>query len=153
MHRRGRVTATICAASVAAVVMTGCQAQGCPGWAGYDSPTEAAEAADAVVIGHVQEQVGTAEFLGARGNIWTIDVDEWMKGDGPAQIDVLSTPSQCGPSDDPYLGLDPFESAVEDDASAVFLTDEGGRWRAISPGQGIVETADGGVLPAEWPTP
>ena len=129
------------------------QAQGCPSWAGYDSPAEAAESAEAVVVGHVSELVDTREMFGATGNLWSIEVDEWRKGAGSDLIEVLSPPSACGASDDPYLGTDPFVAASADPPTIVFLTDREGGWMAISPGQGAVAATADGQLPTVWPTP
>lgn len=138
----------------AATMMTGCvQVQGCPGWAGYATPHEAADSADAVAVGRVDEVVATEQLHGATGNVWSFEVDEWLKGAGPDRIEVLSPPGACGQSDDPYLGVDPFESATEDSTSVVFLSGSDRSWMAISPGQGIIEMPADERLPEAWPAP
>jgi hypothetical protein len=150
------VSKTLRAAAAAALLVavsavTGCvHAQGCPSWAGYATPEEALEAADAVAVGDVGDVVATRQLFGATGNVWSFDVENWRKGTGPDRIEVLSPPSACGQTDDPYLGIDPFETAVANTASVVFLTDRNGVWMAISPVQGIVEMPADGELPAAW---
>lgn len=137
---------------IAAVGITSCSfgATGCPGWAAFDTPLDAAKDAEAVVVGQVTDLIGTTDMLGATANVWSVQVERWQKGEGGEEIEVVSPPSQCGPEGDAYLGAgDPFENARSDGPSVVFLTRDGG-WRAITPLQGIVP-ADRGEVPAEWP--
>ncbi len=138
------------AAALASVALTGCVSQGCPGWAGYDSPPDAVQAADAVVLGHVEELASTASLFGAPANVWSVEVTEWVKGEGPDTIQVMSPPSRCGPTDDPYFGSDPFEAATAHSASVVLLSEWENGWMGLNPGQGIVELTPSGDIPPEW---
>ena len=135
---------------LAATALTGCVSQSCPGWVGYDTPPEAAEAADAVVVGHVRELASTGRFLGTPANVWSVEVTEWVKGDGSDVIDVLSPPAQCGQSDDPYFGPDPFETATSHGASVIFLSEDAGGWRGLTPSHGITELTPAGDVPPAW---
>ena len=136
---------------LAPAVMGCVQVQGCPGWAGYDTPDDAAESADAVVVGHVLQRVSTTDFNGTNANVWSVEVVEWIKSDGPDRIEVLSPPPACGPSADPYLGEDPLQSATRQEGSALFLVETESGWRTISPVQGLVELAPGEPIPTGWP--
>ncbi|WP_146145346.1 hypothetical protein [Microbacterium timonense] len=151
--RPTRVLAATVALLCMVPALAGCvYAQGCPGWAGYETPNDAAESAEAVVIGRVVEKVSTTDFNGARANVWSVAVTEWRKGDGPDHVEVLSPPSACGSSADPYLGdEDPLGAAVRHGASALFLVGDEAGWRTISPVQGLVELAPDGRIPSTWP--
>lgn len=146
----GRVGVVLGVVALAAGALTGCVSQACPGWAGYDTPPDAAEAADAVVFGHVRELASTGSLFGSPANAWSVEVTEWVKGDGPDTIEVLSPPSQCGPSDDPYFGVDPFETAKSHATSVILLSEWDRGWRGLNPGQGIVELTSAGEIPPEW---
>ena len=150
--RRRRVLSAAAVLLCLAPALTGClQVQGCPGWAGYETPNDAAESADAVAVGHVIEKVSTSDFNGANANVWSVEVVEWLKGDGPDRIEVLSPPSACGASADPYLGEDPLQAATRQEGSALFLVQTDSGWRTISPVQGLAELTSVGSIPAVWP--
>lgn len=137
--------------AIASAGLTGCvQAQGCPGWAGYSSPAEALEASTPVK-GRVLEKVGAEPLHGGTANVWSVSVDEWLTRDGERQIEVISPPSACGESDDPYFGPDPFETAVGFEEAIIFLHKTDAGWMAINPSQGVLELGDDGSLPATWP--
>lgn len=151
LARRAAIAATL---FVAGSVMTGCvQSQGCPGWAGYETPEDASDAADAVAVGHVDELVSTVQLYGATANVWSFEVDDWLTGRGPDRIEILSPPSACGQSDDPYFGVDPFQSARDHATSVAFLSGHDGEWMAINPSQGVIEVSGNLELPAAWPRP
>jgi hypothetical protein len=121
---------------------------GCPSWAGYDTPAEAADAADAVVFGVVRKQSGTVPMFGTTANVWTVRVDAWLKGAGPEEISVVSPTAACGP-DDSVEFPDPFHEVGEQPV-IVFISPSESGWQALSPGQGIVPSSDG-RLPEAWP--
>lgn len=150
MIKVGRLGVTLGVAALASATLTGCTSYGCPAWAGYETPRDAARAADAVVFGHVRELASTGSLFGAPANVWSVEVTEWVTGDGPDRIEVLSPPSQCGPSEDPYFGDDPFEEAISHAASVVLLSEWENAWMGLSPGQGIVEVTPAGEIPLEW---
>lgn len=102
-----------------------------------------------VVQGSVREQVGTTPMFGTDANVWAVEVEDWISGDGPERIEVVSPPENCGPNE-PYFGSDPFEVALEHESSIVLLTGSEGDWRAITPLQGVLPAAPGGGVPEEW---
>lgn len=150
MTKVRRVGVVLGVVALAAGALTGCVSQGCPGWAGYDTPPDAADAADAVVFGNVRELASTGSLFGAPANVWSVEVTEWVKGDGPESIEVLSPASQCGASDDPYFGVDPFEAAMSHTTSVILLSERESGWMGLNPSQGIVELSPTGDIPLEW---
>lgn len=98
----------------------------------------------------MRELASTGSLFGAPANVWSVEVTEWVKGDGPDSIEILSPPSQCGASDDPYFGVDPFEEATSYGTSVIFLSEHEGGWRGLTPGQGIVELTPTRDIPLEW---
>lgn len=150
MRRTISATAAGAASVLALAVLSGCvHVSGCPGWVSFDTPADAAEDADAVVSGRVSGHSGTTPMFGATANVWNVEVVEWLKGDGPAAIEVISPPESC--SDPAYFGADPFEEPSQGETVVVFLTAESGRWRAVTPLQGIIPAAPDGGLPENWP--
>lgn len=133
------------------VSLAGCvQGVACPSWAGYDTPEDAADAATAVISGRVVERARTVPMFGTDANVWVVEVDEWIKGDGPGRIDVTSIPSGCG-AGPAYFGRDPFDEATEFDVAIVFLSGDADEWQGLSPVQGIAPAAPGGGVPSAWP--
>ncbi|NLP84728.1 hypothetical protein HF576_12795 [Microbacterium sp. CFH 90308] len=88
-------------------------------------------------------------MFGTDANVWSVEVEDWISGDGPERIEVVSPPENCGPNE-PYFGSDPFEVALEHESSIVLLTGSEGGWQAITPLQGVVPAAPGGGIPEEW---
>jgi len=154
MRAKRALAATVALVGIVPALVGCVSVQGCPGWAAYETPNDAADSADAVVIGRVIEKVSTTDFNGAGANVWSVDVAEWRKGDGPQRIEVLSPPSACGPGTDPYLGEeDPLETGSRQGPSALFLVGDERDWRTISPVQGLVELTPDEQIPATWPAP
>ena len=154
--RRATGTALAGLLTGAVIGMPGCagwpfvQSAACPGWAVVDSPAQARNHADAVVIGHVARRDGTGSFLGAEVHAWTVSVEHWTKGSGGDRIRVASTPDGC-PGQEPYLEGDPFEAAVENEESVIFLTRDDDAWRSLSPLQGVIPATPSGGIPDAWP--
>jgi hypothetical protein len=145
---RVRGLAVAAAALMAAGALTGCVRDACPAWVWFDTPADARDAADAVAVGRVIERAGATPMFGTWANVWAVEVESWMEGDGPERIDVVSLPQGCeGPA---YFGTDPFETATEFDQAIIFLSDGSNGWQSINPGQGVVESGDGGTLPDAW---
>ena len=153
--RRRRVLPGLVVGVLAMLSLTGCGVFGlgaeshtCVDWAWFESPADALEEADAVVAGHVVGPAGDTQLFGERAPIWTVAVDEWITGDGPDELDVVSVPATC----EATPPADPFAAVQDEDRVIVFLHDDPDvGWRAITPWQGIVPAgADGGV-PEVWP--
>ncbi|MDR7274722.1 hypothetical protein [Catenuloplanes atrovinosus] len=119
-----------------------------------ETPADALEAAQFVITADIGRKVGTADFHGVAGNVYSVSnvgLRGW-KGDdeGFADLRVLSTPA-INPSE-PYPTGDPLTRA---DRLILFLTrdkaDE--MWRTLSVEHGTLPAIDGEVLPSNWPAP
>lgn len=124
------------------------QSEACVSWVHFETPADAAADSDAVVIGRVIDRTGSASVFGASADVWSVDVDEWVEGDGPERIEVISTPVTCEGS---RTSPDPLEEA-RGDRVAVFLTDDPAGWRTVTPLQGVVSVTPDGALPGDWPS-
>lgn len=135
--------------------LTGCalvDTQSCVDWVVFDTPAAAARDAAAVVVGRVGVRAGTTNVFGAESHVWTVQVSRWITGSGGDSIRVTSVPETCaGAGAAPYPAGDPFEKAMGNRESVLFLSREGGSWRGITPSQAIVEASDAGGIPDAWP--
>ena len=102
--------------------------EACVDWVRFETPSDAAADAGAVLRGTVVEQAGTAEMFGFDANVWTFDVEEVLErpDSGPDgregvpelvvapgdRISVLSTPETCIMPDEEYAGGDPLDPAT-----------------------------------------
>jgi hypothetical protein len=92
---RVRWFTVVAVAMIAAGSLTAClRADACPSCFRFETPADALEAADAVVVGRVIEQVGMEPRFGTFANAWSVDVESWMKGDGPQRIAPGSVDAQ-----------------------------------------------------------
>lgn len=150
--------------ALACASLAGCgvYSSGCASWAAFDTPAEAADAADAVVIGHVVARDGVGEVGGAEAHAWTVSVQRWMKGSGGDRIRVLATPAGCADGSPEYPGGDRFEPAVADHLSVVFLSEYASTstsvpdgadavWVGLSPFQAVIPATPAGGIPKAWP--
>jgi len=126
------------------------QSVGCASWVAYDTPADAMADATAVVVGHVTTRAGSGKVLGTDAHAWTVDVERWAKGSGEASIRVLSTPVGCG-GQDPYPDGDPFQDAVGNRSSVLFLFRGEGAWRGMTPLQAVIPATPSGGIPDAWP--
>jgi hypothetical protein len=126
------------------------RSQTCVSWVWFDTPADAAADADATVAGRVIERTGTANIFGVDASVWSIDVEEWITGDGPATTEVVSTPVTCT-AGGAHPDGDPLEAALAHERVIVFVYDRDQPWRTITPLQGVVPAAPDGGLPADWP--
>lgn len=119
----------------------------CIDWVGFDTPADAAEDADAVIIGEVGEQSGTTTYYEMPAAMWEVSVDAWVKGGGGSSaIVVTSLPRSCGDT------RDSMADAVDAGPVVLFLRDGDQGWETLTPFQGVVATGVDGAVPAEWPT-
>lgn len=135
---------------LASTALSGCSASesaACPSWASYATPADAATHATAVVAGRVTDKTGTVPMFNTSANVWTLEVETWLKGTGATRVNVASPPPSCNlPYDD---GEDPFQKALDYKGVVVFLTQTDSGWQALSPIQGVVESSDG-KIPTSW---
>ena len=150
IRRLGRRVAVLAAMSLACTGLAGCSFGGsaaCPSWASYSTPTEAAGHATAVIAGHVADKKGTVPMFNTSANVWTVEVDTWLKGTGATKVTVVSPPVSCNSTGD--REVDPFETARSYPGVVMFLTKTKSGWQALSPTQGVVESSDG-EIPRSW---
>lgn len=117
----------------------------CIDWVWFDTPTDAAADADAVAIGRVTGDVEPTSYMGMTANRWSIDVESWLDGTGPADITVTSLPRSCGDEEDSFERYDDGQDIV------LFLRDDAEGWQALTPFQGIAPVGPDGGIPTEWP--
>jgi hypothetical protein len=141
---------------LAMLPLTGCGAFGlgvqshtCVDWVWFDSPAGAMEEADAVVAGRVAGQSGSTQMFGEQASIWTIDVDEWIKGDGDDELEVVSTPATC----EATPPADPVGVLQDERRVIVFLHDDPDvGWRTLTPFHGVTPSGSDGGIPEIWPS-
>jgi hypothetical protein len=138
------------AAAASLLSLSGCAIPGlvttatCIDWVYFETPADAADDADAVVLGSITGQAGSTSYEGMTANIWTVEVDDWLKGDGADRVDVVSLPRSCGDTDDNMARFSAVDEVV------VFLRDAGDGWEGITPWQQALPAEDGGY-PEDWP--
>jgi hypothetical protein len=137
---------------LATATLTGCagpigESHTCVDWVFFDSPAGAVDAADAVIAGTIVGQSGSTQMFGEQAPIWTVEVADWIKGDGDDELEVVSTPATC----EATTPADPVEVHQDDARVIVFLHDDPDvGWRTMTPFHGITPAgADGGV-PEVW---
>ena len=129
---------------VLGVALTGCdgvrlpfvEVQACASWVSYETDEERAAGSQAVVVTSSVESDGTTRIMEYDTNVYLVTVDVAEKGDIAAgdKIRVASTADACGTypygdaAGDPMLGSTPLR---------LFLFDEGGTWRTITPFDGV----------------
>ncbi|WP_127473395.1 hypothetical protein [Microbacterium sulfonylureivorans] len=136
-----------------AACLSGCsvlpmQTMTCVDWVWFETPRDAAEDSDAVVIGQVVGSTGTVDRYGHASHVWTVEVSEWVEGSGADTIEVVSQPRTCE-TGSPYPDGDPLDTEAEvmlflrqqDDASAETVTGL----------QGVIPAPDAGAVPDTWP--
>src|SRR5688572_13091022 len=135
-HRRAPALALLTV--FGAIALAGCTppvtSTQCVDWVLFDTPADAAADADAVVLGTAGERAGSTNLYGQEVNVWSVDVSEWVQGDGDGSIEVVSVPRTCE-SGAPYPDGDPLDGAGE---LLLFLRADGGRWQTITPYQGAL---------------
>ncbi|MGW8482183.1 hypothetical protein ACWGJP_03550 [Microbacterium sp. NPDC055903] len=146
---RIRLPAALAACALITGSLTGCgvMSDSCIDWVYFETPADAAEDADAVVLGTIVQQTGTTTYLGMTATTWMIQVDEWVDGNGDEEIVVTSLPRRCGDRGDTMADRQGEEGMI------LFLRDddETSTWQAITPWQGVVPAGPGGSIPESWP--
>ncbi len=137
----------------APILMTGCSSPASPtvsvciDWAHFDSPADAEDGADAVVLGTVRGQHASTTYLQLAATKWNVRVDDWIKGESASRtIMVTSVPKGCGQTGDNMA------DAVNAGQVVLFLHDGDDGWETITPFQGWIPAATSGQIPTVWPT-
>ena len=118
----------------------------------YASPAAAFEAAQYVVTADIKKKVGTADFQGVTGNVYSVSTTglRVWKGDdvGLPDLRVLSTPATDGP--EAYPQGDPLGPDLR---RILFLTRDSndGMWRTLSAVRATLPATTGDTLPESWP--
>lgn len=137
MFSRPRIgAATLVAAAVASMGLTGCTTHACVSWTAYDSVEQAFEDAEAVVVGELRETGKTERVYGVQASVHEMDVQRVVKGNVEMgeMIRIASTPITCS-GNEVYPDGDPLATQLE---SVVFLTsDEAKAWRTLSPFESV----------------
>lgn len=151
--RSFRIVGAIVTLLVGLPIAASCTADraGCHTWELFETPEEARLSSDSVVVGRVVDVASSQHMFGVPANVWNVSVDEWLKGDGPSEIQVVSPPDACGPERTPYIADDPF-AAGSGSPVVIFLQKVDPNWVALSPFQGVLPvTGQGDAIPTEWP--
>jgi len=152
MDRRALAAAMFAATlAISGCSATGGTAQTCIDWVFFDTPSDAADEADAIIVGDVIEQADTTTYLDLPATTWNVRVDTWLDGDDGDEIEegeeivVTSLPHSCGVTGDTL-------AAYADVDSLLFFLREGDEgWEILTPYQGVLPTEPGSTIPAEWP--
>lgn len=119
--------------------------QSCIDWVFFDAPADAAEEADAVAVGRIVDQAGTTSYLDIPATTWNVEVDEWLEGDGDAEIVVTSLPRSCGDTSDAMA------EAQDEGELVFFLRERESGWEILTPWHGVTPATPDGGIPATWP--
>ncbi|WAA66719.1 hypothetical protein [Microbacterium oxydans] len=119
--------------------------QTCIDWVFFDAPADAASEADAVARGHIADQAGTTSYMDIPATTWNVEVDDWLEGDGDAEIVVTSLPRSCGDTTDAMAEMQ------DEDELVFFLRKRATGWEIITPWQGVTPATPDGGIPETWP--
>ncbi|GAT74295.1 hypothetical protein MHM582_2800 [Microbacterium sp. HM58-2] len=117
----------------------------CIDWIAFETPADAAEEADAVVVGRISGQAGTTTYMGMTATTWNVEADTWLEGKGEHELVVTSLPRSCDDPGDTMSRLQGTEPLV------LFLRDASSGWEIVTPWQGVVPATPDGGIPPEWP--
>lgn len=148
MRIRGTAIAALLTASVSLGMLTACVTeQTCVSWVDYETPQDAFDDANLVVVGTAEPTGATRDVFGEPMPVYAIAIRETLKGEAPAKLEVTPTPLTCmGDASQFPDGVDPLAT---DDGIVLFLYFEGAGWRPITPFDGVLPVPADGVLPFE----
>lgn len=136
---------------LASIGLAGCglppTAQTCVSWASHETPQDAFDGAELVVLGRVAPAHTTRSVFGYRAAVHEVSVAQVLKGDADAKepLEVASTPITCM-GDEVYPEGDPLDVAGD---VVLFLTDTeaAGEWRLLTPFEGVLAAGPDGAPP------
>jgi len=145
-----RMIAVLATAALGVSVLSGCassfsSSSACIDWVYFETPADAAESVDAVVIGSVVDQAGRTSYDDMPATMWTVAVEDWQKGSGPDELIVTSLPRSCGDT------VDSMAEYQDTSPLVFFLQETESGWTAVTPFQGVVPAASDGTIPETWP--
>jgi hypothetical protein len=131
-------------------VLPGTTVQACAGWVHFETPADAVAESGAAVIGEVVERDRTYRAMEYDHRVWTVDVEKWVRGDGPERIRVASLADTCAASG-PYGEGDPLESAGDSRVLLILRPIEGSLFSTPTPFQGVIVDPATDGIPEAWP--
>jgi hypothetical protein len=146
-----RVRSAIAVLVTAGVVLgmsTACVTQqACVSWVDFETPQDAFDDAELVVVGTALPTGDTRQVFGVPMPVYAVDVAETLKGDAPDDLQVTPAPLTCmgGASEFPD-GVDPLAT---DEVLVLFLHPDDSGWRLITPFDGALPLPEDGSLPFE----
>jgi hypothetical protein len=146
-----RVRTTVAAVITACVMLgmsTACVRTGtCVSWVDFETPQEAFDDAQLVVVGTAEPTGATRDVIGVSMPVYAIDVAETLKGEALDDLQVTPAPLTCmGDASEFPNGVDPLAS--DDELVLLLYLDDSG-WRLLNPYDGVLPVPDDGVLPFE----
>jgi hypothetical protein len=122
----------------------------CVSWVDYETAQDAFDDTALVVVGTAEPTGGTRNVFGTNVPVYAIDVAETLKGSAPDNLEVTPTPLTCmGDGVSEFVdGVDPLATS---DELILFLYDDEGSWRTITPYDGVLPLPGDGTLPFEVP--
>ena len=149
MRGRGFAAALVVAAGLG--MLTACvRTETCVSWVDYETAQDAFDDTALVVVGTAEPAGAMRNVFGTDVPVYAIDVAETLKGSAPDRLEVTPTPLTCmGDGVSEFVdGVDPLATS---DELILFLYDDEGSWRTITPYDGVLPLAEDGTLPFEVP--
>lgn len=123
--------------------LTGCATQStCVDWVSYETAQNAYDDATLVVVGTVGDSIGSTVLFGVDVPLHDVEVEEVLKGNSPATLQVAGAPTTC----DAEPAAD---SLATDERVVLLLTNDGGTWRTLTPDAGVLLAPRGEPLPVD----
>lgn len=155
----GKRCAGAAAALASAVMLASCSAGGggfpraeaCVSWVDFQTPQDAYDDADVVLVGQSSPADGSVDMFGLAAAVHEIAIGGILKGELPdaGRVQVASTPVTCT-GGDTYRDGDPLDTGGD---LILFLRepgdDHGDVWHLITPFDGVFPVPDDGSLPFE----
>ena len=132
-----------------AAALSGCATSTsvCVDWVDFATPADAAVDAQLVLVGTVTGSAPQRQLFYLPAPVHRIAVESVLKGQLPAgtrEIDVASVPQTCNGEAGAFPDGDPLET---DQRVEIFLFEEDGEYRLITPFDGVEPAPEGEPLP------
>ena len=120
----------------------------CVDYVDFETPAATAAGVAVVVVGTVVGTAGQRTIYGEPAPVHRFAIESVLKGDVPGdatEIDVASVPQSCnGEERGPFPDGDPLDTG---ERVELFLSEEGGAYRTITPWDGVEPAPAGKPLP------
>ena len=145
-----KLLALATAAGLVVAGLSGCGSytSACVDWVDFVTPADAAADAQYVLVGSVVGSAPNRHLFYLPAPVHRFVVDEVLKGDLSAgdEIEVASVPQTCNGEAGAFPEGDPLET---DQRVEIFLFEEDGEFRLITPFDGVELAPEGEALPWE----